>query len=812
MKRIWSRVHFLIRFLGLTGLLASGVGGALAYYHGLWPGVETAWNESWQALLDKSRVLIEEGAGETLATAGVYLVAGGVTAVLIALLIELIGILFFAAGRRSAFGTNAVVQAVLAVALLVGVNVYSFSHFRVFDWTREQQFTFKTPELLEELPQLKADTTILVYLMNPKGTLSDKLDAYEDAAARKIVEKVHDLVDQLRRFGGQFRVEVLDRKNENYENELKRLTADNAALRDALEEAAESSIFFTSQKKVQRLSFNEFYRLDKVASQEDNNKRGNLVLLYQTEKPFAQRVLGIEEKRPRIGIATVHEFLTTRGPVDYGFKGLAKALKAQGFDVQDIILKKWSEFGPPEPGVYTYDESLFDRLEEELVDMEADIKVLEREVALSVDLVNLWSKSSLEELSKKYAKQLAQSRLKSITEQMRAANLAQFRATLEFERAQLESLRKAREETAKEKAGLNVDGLAERRRVTDLKAKLSRALADCDLLLIPRMTLRNVNIEDRIPNRIFRIEDIQIDAIKDFLKSGKPVLACFGPTNEPADRGRPDPGGSGPDKLEEALADLGIQFGKQTVLFGADAKSFAERRTGLLVAGASVEVPPVSFEWEAGAGLPRKFDPADTTAPHPIREGMRITARSTTQKLDLRLRHPRPIYFDPAAKKLSGVAAEIMMADRDSWNEENPYPSRERTPRFDRPKDDDPARGTLDEKRRGPFPIGVAVETAVPASWYDDPNARPATVRVAAIGHGGLFSGEEIKPAAEQLFVHTCNWLLQRERLPRADHPWKYPRVDLSERGQALWLLAALVLPFLFGYLGLIVWLVRRLR
>ncbi len=812
MRRFWSRLHFLIRFLGLTGLLAVGVGAVLGALYNLGDGVQAAWHSSWQALYEKAHALLLD-AGGTVPTLAVYLVAGGLAAALLALLVELVGGLFFAAGRRSAFSLNAVVQAALAAVLLVGVNWWSFSHYDRLDWTRDAQFTLPA-ELQAELRRLRGDTTILVYLMHkPTGPLSDKVDAYEDAAGRKIVEKVKDLVEQLRELGGRFRVELLDRKEEDYDSRLAELTAGSPELRDAVEAAPENSIFFTGQGKVQRLSFSEFYRLDKAASLEDNDKRGNLVLLYQGEKPFAQRVLGIEEKRPKVGILAIHEWLTTQGPEDFGFKGLKKSLVSHGFDVQDIILKKWSEFGPPEPGVYTYDESRFDRLEEEQAELDAGIKVLEREVQLSLEMEKLWDKGTLEELSKRYAKQLAQAGRKAITEEMRKGNLAEIRGTLAFERFQLNQYKQARDEVAKEKAGLNVEDLAEQRRVTDLKTKLDRALADCDLLLVPRMTLRNVNLDDRISPRLYRLDDAQAEAVKDFLKAGKPLLACFGPGNEPAERMRADPTPAGPDRVEELLADLGIKLAKQTVLFGADSKSFAERRSGLLVAGTNVQVPPVTFEWEPGAGRPRKLAPLETGEPHPIRDSMRITSRSTTQKLDLRLRHPRPIYYDPAGGAKQGVDADIMMADRDSWNEENPFPAREKTPRFDPPKEDDPAKGTLDEERRGPFPIGVAAEAALPESWAKDDGAKPGTVRLAVLGHGGLFSGAELKPAAEQLFLHTSNWLLGRDRLPRDDRPWKYPRVALSANEQTLWSLGTrLGLPVLFGYLGLVVLLVRRLR
>ena len=51
---------------------------------------------------------------------------------------------------------------------------------------------------------------------------------------------------------------------------------------------------------------------------------------------------------------------------------------------------------------------------------------------------------------------------------------------------------------------INVDFATEQRRMTDIKAKLTRMLASCDLVIIPRMTIRNVIIGDRIPNAIYQ--------------------------------------------------------------------------------------------------------------------------------------------------------------------------------------------------------------------------------------------------------------------------------------------------------------------
>jgi hypothetical protein len=91
-------------------------------------------------------------------------------------------------------------------------------------------------------------------------------------------------------------------------------------------------------------------------------------------------------------------------------------------------------------------------------------------------------------------------------------------------------------------------------------------------------------------------------------------------------------------------------------------------------------------------------------------------------------------------------------------------------------------------------------------------------VRIAAIGHGGFFTGSdktlEKEPAKEKVMLDTINWLLVREEyLPKAERQWSYPRVRLDDRDQKLWYWGTQFgLPGLFAWLGLIVLLVRRVR
>src|SRR5205807_7450249 len=138
--------------------------------------------------------------------------------------------------------------------------------------------------------------------------------------------------------------------------------------------------------------------LDKTASRQADGERGNLVLLYQGEQPFARKLLNIDEKRPRVGVLTIHEVLTTQGTEDYGLGGLKKSLNARGLDVRDVLLKKWSETAPPEPAVATFDETRYDALEEQLSDLGQDIKTLEKQISQVEELQKHWKSAKLEEL------------------------------------------------------------------------------------------------------------------------------------------------------------------------------------------------------------------------------------------------------------------------------------------------------------------------------------------------------------------------------------------------------------------------------
>jgi hypothetical protein len=842
--RWWSRLHFGIRFIGVTAALAALVGLTVILIDGAleWELLRASWDRLVAAI---------QGEGQYPRKA-MLLLMGGVVVGLFWLFLEALIVIRMVAGRRSAFGFNVVVQIALATALLVGVNVYSSQHYLRLDLTSDQRFTLPTEsidipgelaklDIPGELAKLKDTTTILVYIRHRSfGQASDKPDTYESAAERQVAEKVRDLAAQFHEFGPAFKVEVLDSEDKDYHKKYRQLaraelqakgedTKDpddgtiNPAvkkrareLRDIVEKAPENSIFFMSGDRIQRMSFNDLYQLDRVASKKSENKKeeeddapgSNLVLNYQGVEPFARRALNIDQKRPRVGIAVIHEWLSTRGGLDeYTMAGLKKALESRGMDVRDIMVRRWSRVRPPEPAVYTYDEFKYETNAERADLLARGIAGAEKEQKLLLERQAELKNSTLDELSKKYGQK--------VTRELRDFNLALCQQSLEFLEQQIAQARDRRDKALKENAGLNVDRLAEQRRLTDLKAKFDRELADIDLLVLPRMTLMNLAEDQYIPNDLYQLDKAQVAAIKDYIKAGKPVLVCFGPVNEPPQqRGMRPP--TEQDELEDLLAQLGVRLGKTTVMFTAESQAFAERRTGLQVAGLDVKLPPADFDWAAGAIRRPGQELADETPQpdHPIRRGMRLAQRSLGT-LELPARYPRPVTVSKEKRAELAFDPEIMVTSADTWNEDNPFPTDDRIPSYEPPKPDDPRNKTFDAKRRGPFPIAVAMETTVPAEWYSDKPQQPKTARLVVIGDGGLFVGRELSPAKERLLLYTCNWLLGRDDLlPRKDPSlWKYPRVELNKRDRELWHYGAwLGLPVLFCYIGLVVMFVRRLR
>ncbi len=764
-----------------------------------------------------------------------------------AALVELFAGMRAASAGRSLFGLNAVVQIVLAAVLLAGVNFFAFQHPMRFDWTRTQEFTLPAT-VQTDLRRLNDETTVVIYQRHrTAGGQGDKMDRYDFAAERKVVEKVKDLVQQLRELGPRFRVETLDVEEEGYDDKLDKLTKDAPELRQAIESAPENTLFFRSKGHVQAMSFDEFYRLEKADSRTDNGGRGNLGLDYAGVRPVADRILNVEERRPRVGVLVVHEALTTDGELDiYTLSGLRKSLTTHGFEVRDVVLKRWG--AGLTPAVDRLDDSKLGRLYDERDTLDDQIQAHTAELKVLKKLVADWPDGepvALSERLNKYAAGYDPSIfLMMETDDIHVTNanrqrlLDRLRSNLAYAQEIVDQDQRQRDEVGKELAGLDEEGVYERRRMTDLRAKLERELADCDLLLIPRQTIMadGLPIAEGLPD-IHDMTAEQAAAVKEFMRQGKPVLACFGPRNQPGEGATP------PDELEKVFADLGVHFSKKAVLFNAQVRAFAERNESRFRVRKPLPLPPLELDSSGNADgdssgpfadVPGAvaafgatsdnplavgaFAPAGQASVlpiNPIRESLRLTAHAAGRPFDLTLRYPRPVYLDDDLRRTLKYDPDVLTADRASWNDAEPFRTLDRPiPSFSPPDRKDPDNFTPEAKRRGTFTVGVALETEAPARWQTTAADKPARVRVAAIGHGGVFIGKELTPAQEGLLLDSCNWLLGRDdRLASSGQEWRYPRVEMSDYEQTLWLWGArLGLPLLFAYLGTVVLLLRRLR
>src|SRR5262249_42968007 len=126
---------------------------------------------------------------------------------------------------------------------------------------------------------------------------------------------------------------------------------------------------------------------------------------------------------------------------------------------------------------------------------------------------------------------------------------------------------------------------------------LRRTLADCDLLIIPRYT--RLPDGQLITPDLYRLDAAQVAVVKDFLKEGKPVLACLGPANRPPQSplgGAPPPPRE-PDNLEQLLAELGIRCPDETVVFDVE-DSDDEDGDDLRNIGTARRIPPLDFHSE----------------------------------------------------------------------------------------------------------------------------------------------------------------------------------------------------------------------
>jgi hypothetical protein len=577
--------------------------------------------------------------------------------------------------------------------------------------------------------------------------------------------------------------------------------------------------------------------------------------------------------------------------------GARKVLADRGFRARDLVLKKWETSRRGIAflgyGVLTYDEDALEEVERSLPPLEAAIKRRDEEVRKLHAEEKLWT-GPLADLNKRFALVEADGELllveraklplvyKAAGRKLPTSDLSaedrdrfrdrfldgQVRPLLAMQELGLIRLRADRDALLeKQKRVQDVEDLPEKQRLTDVKEKMLRELADCDLLVVPRVTFINLARDEVLPNRLHGLSLGQQEAIKDFLKAGKPVLFCLGPPDEP-DAPVPPPGLE-PDRLEQILAELGLELPPQTILFNKELPTFVKQAGSLkLYQPPKGDVPPVAFAWLSPAARANALaEPIlkQLPPPNPLQVSLRMASRAVgkSQPPDLTLRQPRPVYYRPpprrehllarglaahglvptaaAAPLLPGAAAALavagmdpsalpdwrqpgatfLMTDPDAFNTDDPFAVEKSigSPEGEANKKDkdlkkDTDLGTVREPRQGQFPVGVIVETTLPESWSPDKNAPPRKVRLAVIGHGGVFTGESLSPTRQKLLVDVTNWLLGRDDLLARDYKtWQYPRVELDAAQSGLWQWGTrLGLPLLFCCLGLMCYFVRQMR
>ncbi len=848
--RPWlATAHLAVRTAGLLGVAAAavGVGIALSEPAALESAAAAAaaLREAWEAL---------RPGGPPLSRAAGWLVAIGGAAGLLALGVEGVALLRRTASRRTAAGTASLVSTLAVIVLVVFVNALSMKYHRRFDLTRDQRFTLPA-EIAARLRQLRPDeptTIVVLHKHNIFGSLSAERDAFTRAAEWKVTEKVRDLVELFRELGPRFQVVVLDTEAYGYERQLAELTRAAPELRAAIESAPENSIFFAAGGRVQRLAFNEFLQLDRTASQQAHQGRGNLVLLPQGIEVFARRVLAVHERRPKVAVCVVHELLTTayadgRGRY-FTLAGLKKALTNHGYEVIDIVLKKnWDNattVSELQAAANTREESVLERLEAELAAAEDELAALRAESRLLQEVeqrLEAIRRLPWEQRQAEYRKLLRGVVITEQNEELVLRSIRRQRERTEQLAAAAAKVRQAAEQKVHQ--ALQDERTVQERRIRNVPEKFARLLDDVDLVIVPRFTVEDPTEagEPIIPPNLHALSDEQVEVLRQFMAKGRPLLACLGPVLGRNGGVQPD----GIDGLERLLAERGIELGRDLVLFDSEVRAYAARRAGEQFgagSGGPIDIPPL--EWV------ERPDGAAAVSPNPIAAALRLTARTVDQRLELRLRALRPVYLARGADRHLPCAAEFVFTAPTSWNEDRPFPQIRilpdgtaivsGIPRYEPTPLDDPRRGTRLEKRRGPFPVGVAIESRVPAHWVEPHyqpleaaatlllpvNGLPAALatavaeqiprprqRLVVFGSGHLFNGPKLEPAQEKLLLHTVHWLTRRdERLPRAElPPWSYPRVALSGRAFYLWRYAtAIGMPLAVVLIGAMVLLRRR--
>ncbi len=419
---------------------------------------------------------------------------------------------------------------------------------------------------------------------------------------------------------------------------------------------------------MQRLAFNEFLQLDKSASREADGGRANLVLLPQGIDTFARRVLAVQERRPKVAVCVVHELLTT-GAEDpdnrYTLAGLKRSLAAQGFDVVDVVLKKgWNSarsLSDLKPAADTREESALERLEGELEDADAEAASARAEVAQFEAVLGVVEKVKGKPWEERRTLYQRLTRA-AITEDREPELLALLDRRLKRAKDELDDAAKKKVAAeAKLAEAMKDERPLQDRRTADVAAKFTRQLADVDLLVVPRYTTEDAMKGPSVEASLHALSKEQAKVVKEFMKSGKPVLACLGPITpqvttapgsppEEFDKEFAKEIAGGADEFEKMLAERGVELGRSVVLFDGETRAITR---GDQFGGGPAGVPAVAV----GAA-----DTPGALRPNPVAAAFRLSgrtaepvaedaARGPRQKFELRLRAVRPVAVAPSGRR-----------------------------------------------------------------------------------------------------------------------------------------------------------------
>ena len=734
-----TRFRFVVRVLALFGVLAVAAGAVVAV-PSFPPPAE------WSVAHFQAAAQGDNGNYQQTAA---LLLLGGAVVLALWLLVELVSALTLLTGRKTASGTNAAVQVALATALLVVVNALSFGNYWRWDNTRDGEFTIDA-DLRAKLAKLdpKTPTTIVALRVHKTASIApDRSDNYDAAAERKVVEKVRDLTDVLREFGPKFDVQVLDTEDEDFAERLDALTkaADRKSLRAAIEGAPENSIFFAANGKVQRMGFNEFLLYDKTASKADGQDKAerNLVLIPQGKDKFVEKLLAVEARRPVVGIAVIHEVLSTQSDgEELSMPGVRVALERNGFAVKELILKSWGR--QLVPAAQSVEEDELARVEGDFNRYTVSVTALEASIR-KAEAVTVEAEVALRRMDEALAKNdrsLAVKHLETAIdllqdfERRRIVNNAQASVVLRTLQAELvgarEELAADRESLAKVKPDyerlMRSDRLLESRRAGDVKVRMTAFADGCDVLIVPRYTVMKLARGSAIPAWYHNASPEQAEVVKQFLAAGKPVLFALGATSGDKQR----PGREPPDRaFDDLLGRFGVTLGSQAIFTEPEGAAVAAAGSQSGSFGRRVEIPslvlkiappPADHIGVAVGGFVLVAPPKPAS---PLTEALSKSSRLVNGQLLIRRSGFRPLYLSEqlrARLPYSGVFAATVPG---TWNEEKPILERDDDgdviyyPRFNATKLDDPVKGTRDEERRGPFDVGVALEAPVPQDWLE---------------------------------------------------------------------------------------------